>query len=228
MTTTLNDISSSDMQDATGVTRDELIQWHRNGILKIAPFDPSPGRARRYGLANLIETTLLKTCVSKGIPHDVAVDMIIRRLGMAVAKKWAGNGDYKEFTESFYNDPRAVLEGTEFDPIAPPFMSEEEERMLDGRVYWTFCPKGRNIVSESLIDRYDNVVMYAPMWKREREKRNAPQGYGPSEDPIHTVTQCVLGAINDGCTVVEIRGPIRKALAYVYSSHFWPGRLTQQ
>ena len=61
---------------ATGATRDDLINWSRNGLLTVPLADSRPGKARRYCAAGILEIALLKAMIERGSGFRLASDAI--------------------------------------------------------------------------------------------------------------------------------------------------------
>ncbi|MCK0207533.1 hypothetical protein MWN33_05740 [Starkeya koreensis] len=207
-------IRSADLQEATGASRGELLGWRQ--YLKFPMDNDAPGKSARYSLINGIEYTLMKACVMRGIPHDVAADFIHRRLTLAI-----NGADHHRLAiaTSVISHPAEWLEGTEFDVLAEPWFGAEP---IDAVAFWCFDPQ-RNFNAEALHDSYLHVKEWGPRWQAERDRLDLPEGHGPISDPLQALKEKLCAAAANGEIVVEVRGPIRRFYAFAYGSMFIPG-----
>ncbi|MDI4657240.1 hypothetical protein [Xanthobacter autotrophicus] len=215
MTPGILHLQRSQIEEATGATRAEVLGWRP--YIRFPLANDAPGKAMRYSLLNGIEYALLKLGVSRGVPHQVMSDFIAARLGYAIAR---ADAHRLGLTSSVISNPAAWLEGSEFDVLAEPWFTNSP---LDSAAFWTFDPTN-NFRAESLHDLYEKKKEWGPRLKAEVERLGkAVDARDTLYDPVAAVEGSVFASVMRGRIVLEIRGPIRSLYAFAYGSSFIPG-----
>lgn len=211
MTPDILHLQRSQIEEATGATRAEILAWRP--YIRFPLANDAPGKAMRYSLLNGIEYALLKLGVSRGVPHQVMSDFIAARLGCAIARADA----YRlGLTSSVISNPAAWLEGSEFDVLAEPWFTSSPD---DSAAFWAFDPENK-FQAESLHVVFEKAKEWEPRIQAEKER--AGKSY-IARDPVKVVEASVFSSVLRGNIVLEIREPIRKLYAFAYGSTFIPG-----
>lgn len=209
-------LQSSDMQAATGATRDEILKWRQ--WLNFPLANEAPGKAMRYSLINGIEYTLLKHCVSRGVPHEIAAGFIGRRLQYAIRK-----ADHARLaiTTSVISHPAEWLAGSEFDCLDIR-RSTSGVDPNDIYTFWSFEPHSGGFKATSLHDLYEITKENGPRLAAYRDAKGL-EHVEFEESPMRAVEAAVFGQVARGSIVIEILWPLRRFYANAFGRTFIPG-----
>jgi len=207
-------LSRSQLEAGTGATRAEILTWRE--FIKFPLANDAPGKAMKYSAINGIEYALLKTGVSRGVPHQVMADFIYKRLSDAIIR---ADAHRLALTSSIIDDPAAWLEGSEFDILSKPWFGPT---VSYSAAFWSFNPL-RNFAGRSLHDDFLRTLRHGQDWEAAKKRLNVQDEYGPITDANEAVKEAVFHAVLAGEIVIEIRKPIRHLYAMTYSTEFIPG-----